>query len=70
MQIVVLIPTGMADLDEANSGFGQTPSHQALPREVAGRTGLHPVSIEHGLWLFRDVEQLRHLALHLERQFE
>ena len=31
MQVVVLIPTGMTDLDESDAGLAEPTGHQALP---------------------------------------
>ena len=61
-----MVPAGLADLDETDARLAETAGHQALPREAAGRAGLHAVRVEDGLRLLGQVEQLRHLALHLE----
>ena len=68
MQVVVVVPAGLADLDEPHARLAQPAGHQALAGEAAGRAGLHAVGVEHRLRLLRDVEQLGHLALHRERQ--
>src|SRR5690349_8741523 len=41
VQVVVMIPAWLADLDESHAGLAQPPGHEALPREAAGRTGLY-----------------------------
>ena len=68
MQVVVVVPARLADLDESHAGLAQPAGHQALAGEGAGRAGLHAVGVEHRLRLARDVEQLGHLPLHPERQ--
>jgi len=66
VQVVVLIPAGVADLDEADAGLAQSSRHDALPRKAAGGSGLDAVRVEDVLRLGGDVEQFRNLALHLE----
>ena len=64
----MVVPAGLANLDESHAGLAEPAGHHALAREGTGRTGLHAVGVEHSLWLARDVEQLGHLPLHPERQ--
>ena len=68
VQVVVVVPARLADLDEPHAGLAQSAGHQALAGERAGRAGLHAVGVQHGLRLVGDVEQLGHLALHPEGQ--
>ncbi len=68
VQVGVMVPARLGDLDETHARLAQPPGHQALAGEAAGRAGLHAVGVEHRLRLPGDVEQLRHLALHPERQ--
>ena len=45
VQVVVMVPAGLADLDEPHARFAQPAGHQALPGEAAGRAGLHAVGV-------------------------
>ena len=65
-----MIPTRLADFDEAHARLAQPAGHQALAGETAGRSGLDSVGVEHRLRLARDVEQVRDFALHAEGQFK
>ena len=66
MQIAVMIPARLRDLDEADAGLAEPAGHQALAGEAAGRAGADAVGIEHRLRLAGDVEQGRHAILHAE----
>ena len=68
----MVIPLGRSrDLDKPDSGFGQSASQNALPREAVGRHACpHSVQLQRRLCLGPDVENLRYLILHPEGQFK
>src|SRR5262249_33128175 len=60
----VLVPATMEQLDEANAAFGQAPCQQAIGCKGARLAGLAAVQLEGGRRFLRQVNQLRHTALH------
>ncbi len=69
VQVAVVVPARLADLDEADAGLAEPACHQALPGEGAAGPGLDAVGFPHAVRFPRDVQKLRDLALHPERQF-
>ena len=70
LEVLVLVPSAVVQLDEANARLGQSAREEALPPEVvrAGRPDTVP---RQGVGGFRgQVEQPRRLGLHAEGELE
>src|SRR5438445_2303114 len=67
----VMIPADRAEqLDEAHAALRQPPGQETLLAEVLSRLLVEAVKLFHRSWLGVDVECLRSLHLHPERQLE
>ena len=67
LQIAVMIPSAMVQLNEARASLGQAPGEQT----ISGERSVHPldaVCIEHVLRLAGKIHQLRYARLHAKRQ--
>ena len=66
-QVAVLVPAGVHELDEPHAALGQPAGHQAVVGERALPLHVGAVHVEDVLRLVREVGQLRHARLHLDR---
>ena len=68
LELAMLVPAAVADLDEPHAGLGEAPGQQALAAEVVGLRRADAVELLRRLRLLRQVHHLRQLALHPEGQ--
>ena len=67
LEVAVMVPVAVIKLNEPHAALGQPAGQQAVGRERAVGP-LRAVQVEHVLRLVRNIDQLRHAGLHLERQ--
>jgi len=69
LDVGVLIPTAVAVLDEAHSGFGKPACQQALPAEAVGGVLADTVDCQRNRTLPAEIHDIGHGVLHAERKF-
>ena len=63
-QRVVVIPSAMEELNEADAAFREPPGEQAVRGKRAGRPRLGSVHLENPVGLFREIREVGHRRLH------
>lgn len=64
INIPVVIPVVVVNLDETDISFGQPAGHQGNVRKAPGLAGLLPIKFESPLWFLGQVSELGHAGLH------
>ena len=69
VEVAVLIPTGVHELDEFHTALGESAGHQAVVGEGALAFHIGAVHVENGLRFVGKIGEFGHAGLHAESHF-